>query len=156
MMLVVTPRRRATAQGLGLLASHLLGDAASPVLIGMVVVSCRYSLHELIDWLQVTGSCRLLLYLLGVQDSIKTSHHCSMNVTLTGAASGNASTPCAHNSTVRVLTGYLLSQTIDRPHPKAGATLYPEQTTSEIQLLACSINVPVAGVRVEERNSRCK
>jgi hypothetical protein len=39
MMLVVTPRRRATAQGLGLLASHLLGDAASPVLIGMVVVS---------------------------------------------------------------------------------------------------------------------
>ena len=36
-MLVVTPRRRATAQGLSLLASHLLGDAASPVIIGQVV-----------------------------------------------------------------------------------------------------------------------
>ena len=35
-MLVVTPRRRATAQGLSLLASHLLGDAASPVIIGQV------------------------------------------------------------------------------------------------------------------------
>ena len=37
MMLVVTPRRRATAQGLSLLASHLFGDAASPVIVGQVV-----------------------------------------------------------------------------------------------------------------------
>lgn len=39
MMLVVTPARRATAQGLALLASHLLGDAASPVVVGQVVDS---------------------------------------------------------------------------------------------------------------------
>eukprot|EP01048_Picozoa_sp_COSAG05_P026833 COSAG05_NODE_7528_length_800_cov_1.764622_1_plen_225_part_00 len=36
-MLVITPRRRSTAQGINLLASHLLGDAFSPPLIGALV-----------------------------------------------------------------------------------------------------------------------
>ena len=36
-MLVITPRRRSTAQGINTLASHLLGDAFSPPLIGALV-----------------------------------------------------------------------------------------------------------------------